>query len=355
MMAIDFGQIARVLGIEDQNQAKNPIASREMAKEWLASPRKFIDQENDIVGRSEASWLLIFDNVDDPGILEPYWPIFGSGSILLTSRDRDASKLFVGQTLTLNLKPFDDPDGALLFRKLAYRPQKDGDEGITKVISKELGGLPLAIAQMAGVVQYHKLTFQEFYEQYQLWKERSQLFQEDMSERLSLRRGSITTIFATEKLSAPARALLNVCVILDPDRIQESLFTDHALSIGICEDFPRTKLSYQVARGELQRCSLIKRNEDDKYFSLHRVIQDAVRIILNQQEMANLLEKVTVVLASAWGHTAIDKVHMNSGWKIKEELFAHILSLKRYFDQYGRFPGFVPDFTFAKLLHEGGW
>lgn len=258
-----------------------------------------MDQKQDIVGQTEATWLLIFDNVDNLDVLEPYWPIFGSGSILLTSRDPEARYFLSDKTATIDVRPFDDIEGATLFRKLAHRPAKLQDEEVTQNISHELGGLPLAIAQIAGFVRHHKLTNHEFLESYQVWQQRSELFEDGIGGRPHLRRGTISATFAFERLSEASKALLEVCAILDPDCVQERLFIEFDARLDLSEHFPRSTLRYYAARAELLRCSLIQRNEENKDFSLHRLVQDAVRARMTPTRLGTLLRKITGLLTQA--------------------------------------------------------
>ncbi|KAF2012802.1 hypothetical protein BU24DRAFT_484599, partial [Aaosphaeria arxii CBS 175.79] len=123
-----FGNIARQLGLENPNAIKNPVASRELAKGWLANPRKAIRSATDIIGQTEASWLIVFDNLDDSEILEEYWPIVGGGSSLVTSRDPSAKDRMGTGCTGVSMQPSSEERGAQLFRRLAPRPSNESDE-----------------------------------------------------------------------------------------------------------------------------------------------------------------------------------------------------------------------------------
>ncbi|GKZ81000.1 hypothetical protein AnigIFM56816_005510 [Aspergillus niger] len=146
-----YQQIFLALGLEDPSEDKSQVISREIVKGWLSNPRKHLSGSDEFVqtgqARSEASWLLIFDNADDPMILADYWPQ-GSGSILVTSRDPLAKGIFTRRPSGLDLGPLSPQDSLSLFSQLTTTYGGPEDDTARR-ISEALGGIPLAISQMA--------------------------------------------------------------------------------------------------------------------------------------------------------------------------------------------------------------
>lgn len=107
----------------------------------------------------------MFDNIDDADILDDYWPMGYLASVLITSRDpllktciyTDGS----GQT-GISLQSFDQSEATDSQLKLTHRERELGE----KASGQALGGLPLAITQMAGVIARNELSFTEFLEMY---------------------------------------------------------------------------------------------------------------------------------------------------------------------------------------------
>lgn len=172
-----YQQISLALGLEDPSECKNQVVSRETVKGWLSNPRKYLSGADDFVqpgqARSEATWLLVFDNADDPMILADYWPQ-GSGSILVTSRDPLAKSMFTRRPSGLDLGPLTQQDSLSLFNNLTSIFNEDDT---AQRISDTLGGVPLAISQMAGIIRRQDLTLSEFFELYTDHEEHASLYE----------------------------------------------------------------------------------------------------------------------------------------------------------------------------------
>ena len=163
-----FADIAIRLGLEDKVESTNQIVSRELVKGWLSDPWEITSIESRPT-RTPATWLIIFDNADDQYALTDYWPLQGSGSVLITSRDPMAKTFFSTSSSGLDLEPFNDYDGACMLKKLLCDVEQNDDkeQQLAERISHSLGGLPLAIVQTAGVIRRQDLRLAEFLESYQ--------------------------------------------------------------------------------------------------------------------------------------------------------------------------------------------
>lgn len=205
-----FQQISLALGLKISSECKSQAVNREVVKGWLSNPRKVLSAPDKLVqpGQTgpEATWLLIFDNADDPMILADYWPQ-GSGSILITSRNPLAKGMFTRRPLGLNLAPLSKQDSITLFNHLtsvSNEPEGDAARKITDV----LGGVSLAISQMAGIIRRQDLTLSEFLELYADHEKHASLYETKFDTNLITYRHSLSTVWAFEKLKPPARQLL---------------------------------------------------------------------------------------------------------------------------------------------------
>lgn len=351
-MTPDFGHIAQVLGLRDASEPANPVISREIAKGWLENPKKILDQEYDIIRQAEANWLIIFDNADDPDLLRDYWPVSSNGSILVTSRDPLSRITPSVATECIQLSPLPDQEAAELLLRLSCQRK---DKALALTVASKLGGLPLAISQMAAIIRYHYLSFSDFLEQYDNDADRKDLHQYYVKSPRPEARGNIATIWAIERLEGPARTVLEVCSVLDPDRIQERIFANDGPAMNLLADLPKTKFAFHEARAELIKRSLITRNEQEKEFAVHRVLQDSVRSKMTSKRLMDVFSVAVSLVLASWGSTPLDKRHVISLGKSRDALFPHALTLRNMFESDFRERNPKASVELAMLMNESAW
>lgn len=132
----DFNKIALKLGLveKDSSDARDYGYTREVVKRWLLNPRKQLQDE-----KSElANWLLVYDNVEDPKLINNFWPYDGPGSVLVTSRSP------FSWAISWPLIPFHAEEAKAFLLYLTGRTEIQDDEAVA--VSQKLGGLPLALS-----------------------------------------------------------------------------------------------------------------------------------------------------------------------------------------------------------------
>ena len=112
---------------------------------------------------TDIPWLLIFDNVEEFSLLQPYWPRTSKGSLLLTSRYPNLGKTVNARTRLV--EPFNQLDGAKLLLSLTTGDERDLDHA--KKVSKRLGGLALGLAHIAGFIRETSCSFEDFHKIYE--------------------------------------------------------------------------------------------------------------------------------------------------------------------------------------------
>ena len=344
-----FSRIALELGLVTSGSVdeRDPVVTRDLVKGWLANPLKTADPTDD--GTTDlASWLLVFDNADDPEELEEYWPLDGPGCVVFTSRDPLAKHSSYLATNGIDLKPFGINEGQRFLETLTLK--KEDGSGVVKA----LGGFPLALTQMAGVIVRRDLSFDEFTKTYNEEEGREELLQLRLSKekRRSGYEHTVASVWALESLKH-SRTLLEILSFLDADGIQETILTTQPelVSVGT---FPKTSISYQKARTELLQSSLISKTAER--IQVHRLIQDAARTKIGQSNMKAMFSSTVALLSSVWPFEAFDWRHDAARWRLCEKLFPHVLTLKHH---HGRLKlscdTFDMDLQFAKLLTDAGW
>jgi hypothetical protein len=362
-----YQQISLVLGLEESPECKNQVVSRETVKGWLSNPRKYLSGADDFVqpgqARSEANWLLIFDNADDPMILADYWPQ-GSGSILVTSRDPLAKSMFTRRPSGLDLGPLTQQDSLSLLNNLTSIFNEDDT---AQRISHALGGVPLAISQMAGIIRRQDLTLSEFFELYTDHEEHVSLYETKFDTSLVTYRHSLSTVWAFEKLKPQARQLLELISFLDPDVFGEDLLMEASVEL-LSEGARFKKSSYIEARAELLQSSLVQRDKQKQHISVHRLVQDAILATMDVTKKRYMFDQVVRILWADWP-SAMPKpskepelpqpkstggrLHVGR-WPVCAAIYPHVLRIHQLWSSISDLPE-ATSLQFAKLLNEAAW
>ncbi|KAF2969313.1 hypothetical protein GQX73_g4250 [Xylaria multiplex] len=123
-------------------------------------------QENMLLVRNwlqtiPAKWLLTFDNVDSCEVVDNYWPNAKHGAVLVITRDEVIATLPIDTGIEIN--GFDVNEAADFFLQMASKRCQAKDERNAALrVAGELGGLPLALNQMAALINARKCTIADF-------------------------------------------------------------------------------------------------------------------------------------------------------------------------------------------------
>lgn len=290
-----FRNVAIKLGLQNETDPRDdPIATKNIVKAWLSHPVRVWG-----LGSSgqdpDVRWLLVFDNVDDPDLLTDFWPTDGAGSILVTSRNPLVTLGISSELPAIDLPPMPIEEASLFLQKLSSRKDEGGSLETCAKIASRLGGLPLAVVQMAYAIRRKHLSLKEFVERYE---EDAQSFQESPVPGPT-KDQTIASTWNIESLRPSARALLGVLSVLDPDAIPEDILMTGVNGVDL-ENYPRTKKAYFDAREELLRSSLISRNGDLGFVKIHRLVQDVVRQKMSIDELRETYDAGVTLVSAVW-------------------------------------------------------
>lgn len=365
----DYQQISLALGLEDSFKCKSQVVSREIVKGWLSSPRKHLFGPDEFVqtgqAESEANWLLIFDNADDPMILADYWPQ-GSGSILVTSRDPLTKSMFTRKPSGMDLGPLSQQDSLCLFNHLTAISNEPEGETARK-ISEALGGVPLAISQMAGIIRRQDLTLSEFFELYKDHEEHASLYETKFDTNLVTYPHSLSTVWAVEKLKPHARQLLELISFFDPDVLGEDLLMEASMKL-LSKGTKFKKSNYIEARSELLQSSLVQRDKYRQHTSVQRVVQDVVLATMDTGKKWFIFDQIVRLLWADWPSAMpkpskepeLPKPKSTGGrlhvgrWPVCAAIYPHVLRLHQLWPAISD-PSDATRMLFAKLLNEAAW
>jgi hypothetical protein len=360
-----FSKISVALGIEDEEDAKDQVLSTVMVKGWLANPHPeyptSLPKDLDPMVRNRnviqaMNWLIVFDNLQIPEDLHDFWPEHGQGSVLITSRD-PSTKYINGITSGMDLAEFSTKDAAELLLKLTGSGSDAGEVPQDAMdVARRLGGFPLGLLQMAGVIRRNDFTFAEFlrrYEEKRMKELHSQLGHVGMLSPHY--RHTLASVWALETLEKEASSLLDVLSLLDPDSVSEDLLIHGVSQIELLH-YPRTVEAYEAARVSLTKQSLIKRDREKKSLQVHRLIQDAARARMSPKRLFDVFSCTVVLLSAAWPYFGISDRHNTSRWPRCESLLPGIVQL---YDLYTSFVApegiFLAELRFAQLMTDTAW
>jgi tetratricopeptide (TPR) repeat protein len=226
-------------------------------------------------------WLLVFDNADEPPLLQPYLPGGASqGHILVTSRVR-LDVVGIRSALSMQKLPVEASTQFLLDRA-DRAPGEATERQAAKTLAAELDGLPLALEQAAAYVAAMHVSYEQYLETYQRHKL-------GLLERHGPETGAYpatvakTWLINFEQVEAASKAaadLLRLSAMLAPDEIPLELLTEGVkqLSEPLCAAIdPSDPLTVNEVLEPLARFSLIAIDPEAQTYSVHRLVQDVVK------------------------------------------------------------------------------
>ena len=314
--AISIGQsfraIAEGLGLlGDGDETKDAAAATWKMKNWLLT--------------TKSSCLIVFDNADDLASLKTAWPGAPGGtvSMLLTTRDLAVANTVAAQNLQINA--LGDDEGSRLLLKAVDRGNggpSDAEHAVA--ISNTFGGLPLALAQVAGFIAQRRLPLKDFlplYERYAAKVDARKMPGSDYEHTLS----NVWDISFEKLTETNSACLLNLLSFFEPDGVSEDILL-HG-SQGLDDEFLFLSDEFDLgdAAEELLGATLVQRAAQSSDLSIHRLVQSAVRKRLDKHASARLFDAVVHMLC--WGfpdHSSVDIGHQISAWARCEKCLPHV-------------------------------
>ncbi|KAL2677350.1 hypothetical protein Neosp_011119 [[Neocosmospora] mangrovei] len=352
----DFCRIASELGLQDEAEQPNPTITKNKVKDWLTRPKKILDNSNDTSNIEEATWLLVFDNADVPDLLRDYLDIYGKGSILITSRD-PAIKDCHPDTMSIDLRPFENQEASDFLDTLTNK-NTSSDEG--RQIAYHLGGLPLAIAQMAGIIRNQFLSYADLLESLDNPEELDEYYKMEDGVLNKTARGNMSSIWMINQLSSEARLLLEIVSCLFPDRIADGLLKQRRGGVKGKLIVPMTPPTFNKARAILLHWSLLRHNEEKKEIWMHRVPRQVVKSTMSDESKSAAFASAIELVTNSWPEVAFEKRHNKATIPAREKLLPHVASLIDFYERdWGHEHENAEDakviFSLATLVQETAW
>ncbi len=253
-------------------------------------------------------WILVFDNADEPAVLEPFLPAARHGDVVITSRNPAWRRL----ARPLPVTPLARTESvAYVTARTAGAGQGDTEDDAAE-LAELLGDLPLALEQASAYIEQTGMSVPDYV---RLFRERhaALLLRDAFSSGPTV---ATTWGLAFDRLrerSAGAAALLETIAFLSPD----------AIAVGMLAPLAGDELDLQDVLAELLRLSLVDR--DSGVLRIHRLVQDVVRArMTGQVRHARLAAAARICVA-------------------REGADAHLLSVAAHAESLGTVPAGLVD------------
>ncbi|KAL8811148.1 MAG: hypothetical protein Q9200_002031 [Gallowayella weberi] len=266
-------------------------------------------------------WLLVIDNADDPDMeISDFFPVDGSGHILITSRNPGA-KLYATAGV-FRFRGMDPEEGIKLLLNSAYTQNQSSDldqqqEQLARSLGAELGYLALALSQAGATIRRDIYTLEQYLRVYLGYRDR--LLPKSTSISINDTNTITTWEIPFQKIERhvsvrhkDAVDLMHLLAFLHFDGIHESIFRSTAANSldgdlsGVV--YPDIILSShkqtEVAQARLRQAlgvltdhSLIDFDPDARSYSQHPVVHRWARDRLDQEEQLSSLSCTIGLLA----------------------------------------------------------
>ncbi|KAG8690038.1 hypothetical protein FRC08_010697, partial [Ceratobasidium sp. 394] len=258
-----------------------------------------------IAQKLEQPWLIIYDNADDPTVdLCRYFPRCSHGRILVTTRNHGLASLAQPADHCHRMSNMPPKEAQILLWKAADLPE-DTEADTSAVLVKELGYLTSAIAQASAYIRKHRCTIQHCLDAC-----RSNLGRLLGNDSLEPDDHPFTTFgswrIGYSRLARRDKWLFGLLAFMQHDYITEDIFRFAA--VRILERAPRlpstdaellterivtqmlarfrtpdqqwNRKNFLDAIGQLRACSLVDFNPVNMSYSMHPLVQQWARTML---------------------------------------------------------------------------
>ena len=306
-----FASIAQLIQLPQQNESDLNQIIQEV-KLWL---------------ESNSGWILIFDNIDTPNSLLPLIPQDATGHILITSREHVFASLGIVKPLELLSL---SPDETVEFFSNRCGREVDDEEIVSiEELSMELGYLPLALEQAAAFIVAKRCSFSDYLESYK--KRRTDLLEKQRPMMGNYPDTVMTTwdlnFEAVKDVSQASADLMQCSAFFSGDSIPYEILNygrDHLgpnIATTLRGNYDDPLLLDELLE-PLTRYSLIRRNQNNATYSIHRLVQEVIRTRVDPVERISWLFRCVSVLSFLFPDP-----NSPSSWALCDRLYSHVLEI----------------------------
>ncbi|MFI1763436.1 FxSxx-COOH system tetratricopeptide repeat protein [Streptomyces sp. NPDC020800] len=267
-------------------------------------------------GRPYSRWLLIFDNADSPEQVRPYFPTGGTGTILVTSRNRRWG--LVGGSLEVDV--FTREESKELLR--GSGPELADEEA--EALAEALGDLPLALVQAAAWRAETGMPASEYLRLFESKQNELLETAPPPDYQLPVAAAWNVSLDHLETRSPGALRLLQLCSYFAPDPISRQILSGPGYNTAFPELDAALNDPMKLARAirEINRYSLARIDHRTNSIEMHRLVQHVLINRMSPEEQNRMREGAHALMASADPRTPTDP----ESWPRYAELYTHVIA-----------------------------
>lgn len=361
-----FCDIAEVLGLTDESDGGDMVATRDRVLRWLCDPRK--QQRSPPAYTTPAvsefaKWLIVFDNADNIETIREFWPFTTHGSVLVTSRDPLAKTDLATKGIDVPLMT--GGECLVLLDNLVDERFDLGTFPQALSLLENLGYLPLAVSQIAAQIRRRHKTIGRYLNKHATGSQLGELNKVEALPPSEQYRFTVSTAWRFEEFSPQALCLMRVMAFMHPDAVAESILQQDVVMTGLplldtiryLWYYHGSADSYVDTLAELLHTSLVSRNTETKTLRWHRLVQEVVRDKMTPEERHMHYQVAIDLLYQSWEST---RTSLDQGGVLPRGgnlVLPHMHIMVKTYDSA------VPESglplkkarQLVRLLHETGW
>lgn len=239
----------------------------------------------------------------------------------------------------------------------------DNSRLLAQTLVNQLGGLPLAINQMASFMVVSGCGLEDFLEMFSDCRDREQLISEDSTDTNISYPHSLQTVWEMSmsrisKANADSAHILQIMALYDPDSIPERLLLGSKSQGNGNAEFSRlkyleSKLKFFNATKPLLQQSLVMKDQAQQAFSMHRLVGAITLSKIETGEKQARFDEALELLYRVYPRLTLKKALLNDAWPSCRLYLPHVVSLERYYRE-SESP-LLPRAKFATVLANASW
>ena len=289
--------VADATGLSVGGSRPNPAEAGQAVRDWLEA--------------DGSRRLLVFDDVEDPGLLRPFVPAAGESRILITVAGESAAELGT----RVSVDAFSTEEALALLDGRTGLADEDG----ALAVAVQLGYLPLALDQAAAMIAKQHVGYAAYLAKLQALSAEEHLVREEDEKEPFPPGVAEAVLLAMEAASAADRlgvsiAVMELVAMLSPAVVRRDLLRAAGQAGTLLGGGRRVAASMvDQALEQLNERSLLGLSLDGQAVSVHRLAARVIRAGLARQgrlvracrAAASAVEASVAALAEHGNHAAV--------------------------------------------------